>query len=323
MELPKESRELDALVRASHEQFRDDCFWWLVFFTIIVGAGVLMELIEHLPIRKAYFDPNRGLVVRHRLATWIRRGSWISTAVVALGIAGEGVFEFLTSRADSIIGTFNEIELGEAERQAGRANERVAWAHKDAAEARFLASKNEKEAAVLRYRAAKAEEKLTAVVHIMQWRFPSDAFVQALKGKPAGKIHILFHPEDNPEVSMFAMALWIVLKDAGWIVDGINGPIPVPMNPALGSLPTVPDADAILFLDVPLVSIRNGLWSGVRVYTRSIKAIEEKHPLPSAFVTLLGAFRAGKLSLQMQSHSKLPEEEIVMLVGPRNEAPRN
>ncbi len=146
---PELIRRLDELVRNNDQSLRDWFFGGLIVFTVVVGAGVFLEFAEHLPIRTTRFNADGWLVVRHGVAQWKKRAEWISTIVVLIGLAGEGLFEGLTSRADNILQTFNEVLVENAQLQASEADERAASAESTAKgfDAKISASNAEAEQA--------------------------------------------------------------------------------------------------------------------------------------------------------------------------------
>lgn len=154
-------RRLDELVRNSDQLLRDRFFEGVIAFTVIVGIGVFLEFAEHLPIRITRFNENGWLVVRHDLARWKRRAEWISTIVVLIGLAGEGLFEGLTSRADNILQTFNEVLIGSAVLRASDADERAEEARATAAgfDSSIAASNAEAKKATAQARSAEALAK--------------------------------------------------------------------------------------------------------------------------------------------------------------------
>src|ERR1035441_10246200 len=79
------------------------------------------------------------LVPKHRLDSWVTALSRIGWVLIILGVAGEGAYESLTSRADGLLQEFSNTLLAAAQREAadamgeaGRANKQAAQLHKDA-----------------------------------------------------------------------------------------------------------------------------------------------------------------------------------------------
>jgi hypothetical protein len=245
MEVSAESlRRLDELVRVGHQDLRDGFFKGLLIFTAIVAIGVLLEFVEHLPIRKTYFSSGR-LVVRYSLTRWIKRFSWISTIVVVIGVGAEGIFEGLTSRADGILQDFNQILLADAERQASIADERAITAIRHGEEL-------EKEEDALRTRTEREIDARVALEKDTLWRGPRDVLIRASGDRIpaavrrfAGQLFMTSicwpavdssdrtpFPPANNELLLTAQAIRNALVKAGWIIirspQWLDWPTPVP-----------------------------------------------------------------------------------------------
>lgn len=129
----------DELVRSDLEAFRTLFFICLVASTIAVFAGVALEegeawmhAIKHvLPL-----DP----ITVYRWAKKLVKVGWI---LIVIGVAGEGIFEVCVTRTDSTLGTFDNILLTEARKEASNAVLGAATANMQVAEANERASINE------------------------------------------------------------------------------------------------------------------------------------------------------------------------------------
>jgi len=154
---------LDEIVRKDLEAFRAVFFWSLVAATVAVVVGVILEEAqEWMPTVEKILrlDP----IVEYHWAKKLVKLGWI---LIVLGVAGEGIFEVYVSRADSILGTFDNILLTEARKESADAVLGAATANIQVAEARQRAAEFEREAAQLR-KDAEAERlertKLEALV---------------------------------------------------------------------------------------------------------------------------------------------------------------
>jgi hypothetical protein len=109
--------DLDKLVRNDFESLRDSYFAGLVVATIAVVIGVVLEEAEEwVPYIKRVLPLQP--ITEYRLTKKLAKLGWL---LIVVGVAGEGIFEVLVSRADGIVHTFEEIRLNEARKQAGDA----------------------------------------------------------------------------------------------------------------------------------------------------------------------------------------------------------
>jgi hypothetical protein len=145
MYLPQVSPGLDELIRTDLQNCRDSYFWWLIFSAAVVAIGVIFEgpevIFETVGICRRRFG-KQSEPQRHA-PDWVTLVALLGWILVAVGVAGEGIAEGYVSWADGNLQTFNDILLGDAQKEAGAANQK-------AAEANERAAKNEKEAAQLR-----------------------------------------------------------------------------------------------------------------------------------------------------------------------------
>jgi hypothetical protein len=130
---------LDEMVRKDLEAFRNIFFWRLVAATVAVVVGVVLEEAqEWMPAVEKILrlDP----ITEYRWAKHLVKLGWI---LIVIGVAGEGLFEVYVSRADALLGAFDNILLTEARKEASdavlgaaTANIRVAEAQRQTAELR-------------------------------------------------------------------------------------------------------------------------------------------------------------------------------------------
>ena len=130
---PQLLQELDASVKSGFQSLRDSYFKDLIICTVALGVGVVAEELEYILewrwfVRLIRVFSVRILSPKHRLDSWVRHVSMIGWIVVILGIAGEGLFETLVSRADGWLQDFSNILLASAQRQAYSAQERASTA---------------------------------------------------------------------------------------------------------------------------------------------------------------------------------------------------
>jgi hypothetical protein len=130
-------RSLDELVRSDFQSLRDSYFTWLLICTGIVVVGVVLEELGEL---EAIAKP------------WGKRLARIGWLLIIVGVIGEGVFEGFVSKADGLTQTFNDILLGDAQKEAAFAIERAANANRQAETAR-------QETARVKARAANLEKE--------------------------------------------------------------------------------------------------------------------------------------------------------------------
>ena len=123
---PQLLQELDASVKSGFQSLRDSYFRDLIICTVALGVGVVAEELEYILewrwfVRLIRVFSVRILSPKHRLDSWVRHVSMIGWIVVILGIAGEGLFETLVSRADGWLQDFSNIALAAAQRQVADA----------------------------------------------------------------------------------------------------------------------------------------------------------------------------------------------------------
>src|ERR1017187_170454 len=108
--------------RAHLQRAVDAYFNWLLLCTAMVGLGVLFEAVELLNLGKYRINLEAGLP---QIAWWkMRLGhkiERIGLVLVLLGVAGEGVFEFLGSEAEGTLRKFNKIVIATLYEESARA----------------------------------------------------------------------------------------------------------------------------------------------------------------------------------------------------------
>ena len=105
----------DELARSDLEALRTIFFVCLVAATIAVFAGVVLEEGEAWMHAIKHLLPLDPITVYR----WAKRLVKIGWILIVIGVAGEGIFEVLVTRADDILGTFDNILLTEARKDAG------------------------------------------------------------------------------------------------------------------------------------------------------------------------------------------------------------
>ncbi len=159
------TRVLDDAIRKSDQSLRDGYFHALLFCTVLVLIGVILEEAEDipLPIRWHFFDPETGTVrTRHALRKWIHRIAKCGWLLIVLGVLGEGLFEELASRADGILQRFDEITVNSAEDNAEDAQRSAKNASQAASDAEANASGARREAKALAVELMSTKDQLLA-----------------------------------------------------------------------------------------------------------------------------------------------------------------
>lgn len=195
--------------------------------TGVLAVGLLMEGIEHLKwLPKSKLDNDKGIrVFPWKIFHLKERTVVIGWFVVALGVAGEGFFEWRGSQADAYLGRFNEILISDARSRSVEAIGNSADANKDAANARERAGKLEKEGAVFR---KQAEDERMARIRLQErvaWRTISPADIAAIGARL--RVHrdiriAIAAPAGNDEGVSFSEDLAAVAIAAQWNFRGIT-----------------------------------------------------------------------------------------------------
>jgi hypothetical protein len=128
---PAQLMQLDDRVRLDLESIRSYFFDGLLWATGAVLLGVLLEgpeVIHELYRRVTIFPGSSTFsstvyptvhVEGGNIRKWLSFLGWF---ILVIGLCGEGLFEGLVTTADGRLQTFNEILLGDAQRQASEAN---------------------------------------------------------------------------------------------------------------------------------------------------------------------------------------------------------
>jgi hypothetical protein len=124
---------LDVCIRADLQHVRFGYFVWLLIASGVVVVGVAMEGPEVWHETANIFN-HRPTETEHKPPNWVKLLATLGWMLIVLGVAGEGIAEAYVSWADSTLQTFNDILLGEAQKEAAFAIERAANANERAGE---------------------------------------------------------------------------------------------------------------------------------------------------------------------------------------------
>jgi hypothetical protein len=114
----------------------DRWFSWLVISSIVVGFGVILEAPEAtVELKRWYANWKYG-----KTDGWITPVSYLGLLLVVSGVAGEGIFEFLASKADTALRAHDEQILADTIKEAGTAKDSAHEAVKAAGLARSAAN---------------------------------------------------------------------------------------------------------------------------------------------------------------------------------------
>ncbi len=109
-------------IRASLVRSSDQWFHWLVISSIVVGIGVCLEAPEATIALKRWFLHWRGKEVSSENPKSLAiPASYLGLILVVAGVAGEGIFEFLASSADTAVRSHDEQVLADTIKEAGDA----------------------------------------------------------------------------------------------------------------------------------------------------------------------------------------------------------
>jgi hypothetical protein len=171
MTVPEETlRLLDDLIRRDLQSARDWFFFWLLVSTALVIIGValegpelLKELCEEfhkLRTRKLILNAATGLpICSPEKVSGIKIVGLIGWILVTLGVAGEGIFEGLVSKADGSLQTFNDILLADARDRAARAESTAKSFDAQILEARRGTAEAQRDAGIAKKAASEADER--------------------------------------------------------------------------------------------------------------------------------------------------------------------
>ncbi len=122
-------------VRQALSDISDRCFFWMVTSSIVVGVGVILEAPEATIALKRWFRLWRGKDVKpENEKSLVIPIAYLGLLLVVVGVAGEVVFEFLSSNAETAIREHDSRLLGAAELEAGQAKMDAANARKETAQ---------------------------------------------------------------------------------------------------------------------------------------------------------------------------------------------
>ena len=154
MPIPDTLRGIDDLVRVDFEAYRDFWFHQLLFATLLVVVGLVLEGPElWYEITSIIRIPKFTTPEKHA-PNWVKLLAIIGWLLIVGGVAGEYVADSFVSKGDGFVQKFDEILLADAQKKTGAASERAAKAFERAAQ-------TEREASQENERAAKAEQQAT------------------------------------------------------------------------------------------------------------------------------------------------------------------
>lgn len=120
-------------VRLSLISTSDKWFFWLVVSSIVVGIGVCLEGPEATIALKRWYSHWRNREVPPENARSLAiPASYVGLLLVILGVAGEGIFESLSSNAETALRAHDEQVLADTISEAGAAKDSANTAAADA-----------------------------------------------------------------------------------------------------------------------------------------------------------------------------------------------
>ena len=298
---------LDDMVKADLLSWRDMWFHCLLWSTAAVALGLVFEGPELWLEIKHIGSTSHTIPPKWKILAFV---GWL---LIVLGVAGEGIFEAMVSRADGQVQTFNDTLLTAAQREAGAAKHSAesaaeaarlakadsAKAVTEASNALTLAGGARKEADTFgkeivsaKQLAAEAESHLADAlqrVAELQERINPRRISDKEKNRawsilitnPKGSVNVSCLNTDK-ESCDFATEIAELLKSAGWSVTGPSG---VLSFSAAGGPPV-------------------GLTISVRENTLPPRATILKNALEKIGFSVLGEFRL-----------ETPKDEVHLLVG--------
>jgi hypothetical protein len=193
----------------------------LFFFTAIVIVGIICEEADRfIPIRYKLDIQARRAAVRYRVGQWLPRLKRSGLAILVLGIAGEGVFEYLGSNAsDALVDLDNKV-ITQTGKLTAQINERAGKNEREAAGLRRDAEKLKGENLVLRAEILRLRERMANRHLSASQRFQITAALLPFAGQRAS----FLTRWDDPEAVGFSRELFAALsRDAHWDVKDIGG----------------------------------------------------------------------------------------------------
>jgi hypothetical protein len=127
---PKGLQGIDESIRTGLESTRDGFFFWLVFSSFVVAAGLVLEAPE-------LFHEIRNLSRPESIPRpWKKVVGFVGWVLIVAGCLGEGIAESLTSKVDGLLQSFNDILLADSFRQSSTAYTQAQYAERSAANAK-------------------------------------------------------------------------------------------------------------------------------------------------------------------------------------------
>jgi len=204
-------------VRQSLIDRSDRWFFWLVVSSIVVGIGVCLEAPESTIALKRWFrhwrrEPDVPPEDERSLAI---PASYLGLLLVILGVAGEGIFEALSSNAETTLRAHDEQVLGDTISKAGDAADA-------ATRANTAATGAETKAKAAGEKSAQAENSAaTALVTARNARREADSFEAKIASAETKAADAESHLAESLERANSAEKESIRLRDilGGWQLD--------------------------------------------------------------------------------------------------------
>ena len=241
-------------LRVDLREIRDCWFHLLLFCTVIVAVGVLLEEVDlWLPFGKSPTGMSalsKGIFIPSPWKKRKARIAWLGLALIIVGVLGESLFEALISNADGMLQNLNETVLAITGEQAGDAAKSATIARREADGAKQSAQgeRKEREKAQIglekeQQKTARAQEDAAKAQLALKARFENVSKLQAardidrgkffarLKGKPQSTVVIWYASGDQGSF-LFAQQAWLILASrpplgAGWPT---TNPLPIPKD---------------------------------------------------------------------------------------------
>jgi hypothetical protein len=135
---------IDSAIKTDLQHLRYRYFVCLLVSTAIVGIGLLLEVFEiahdmwgvrkKKSIELKYWLAPSMERREYRTPDWMKVLTAVGWLLIVVGVMGEGVFEGYVSWADGTLQTFNDILLGEAQKEAAFGIEGASQAQKENSE---------------------------------------------------------------------------------------------------------------------------------------------------------------------------------------------
>jgi len=147
------------------------------------------------------------------LLALIQRGQTIAAFLVAIGVAGEFVGEFVSRPIQHRLDMARQNEVAQLQQTVAATNEHTAKIELDAVQQRERAAKAERDLLELQQQLAHRQLSTDA----------RSSLIASLKAGPKGKLSLVATISDNEAVD-FANQILTVLTEAGWQASGGVGP---------------------------------------------------------------------------------------------------